>query len=92
MEQDILNALCTEDSDDTSSAPNASLKEQIDFIAKNINFLKFNAKKQIIKIPTLRGYKDKITDCNEGIAIVMDLPESIIDEMYKLTYFELHRL
>jgi hypothetical protein len=92
MEQAILNALCEEDSDELLAVPKASLKEQIDFIAKNINFLGFNAKKQIIKIPTLRGYKDKITDCNEGIALVMDLPESIIEEMYKLTYFELSRL
>ena len=93
MDEDILNALCgNTKQQSTSFAPKVSSKEQYDFLVKNINFLNKTTKKKICKIPINAGYQTKIGSCNEGIAILMDLPDNVIEEMYNLSYFELKRL
>lgn len=93
MDEDILNALygSTKTQVDTF-APKISVKAQYDFLAKNINFLSHSNKKNICKIPINAGFKDKIGSCNDGLAILMDLPDSVIEEMYNLCYFELKRI
>lgn len=93
MDEDILNALCgnTKSQSDTF-APKISVKAQYDFLAKNINFLSQANKKKICKIPINAGYQAKIGTCNEGLAILMDLPDNVIEDMYNLCYFELKRI
>lgn len=87
----MLDALCEEEVA-KESIPKISNKEMIDYIEKNINHLKFDVKRQVGRILIQRGYRDKISECNEGIAIILDLPELVIEEMYNLIYFEIQRI
>lgn len=88
----MLDALCEEEIVTKDTIPKISCKEMIDYIEKNINHLKFDVKRQVGRIPIQRGYKDKVSECNEGIAIVLDLPETVIEEMYNLIFFEIQRI
>jgi hypothetical protein len=94
MDEDILNALCGNKQPQSNDifAPDISIKEQCDFLSRNINFLSKVIRKKICKIPMNAGYQSMIHQCNEGIAMQLDLPDNIISEMYCLCYFELKRL
>jgi hypothetical protein len=93
MDEDILNALCgNAKNQSTSFAPKISTKDQYDFLVKNINFLNKATKKKICKIPINAGHESKVGSCNEGLAILMDLPDNVIEDMYNLCYFELKRI
>ena len=93
MDEDILNALCgNAKSQPALFAPKVSTKDQYDFLVKNINFLNKVTKKKICKIPIKAGFESKVGACNDGLAILMDFPDSVIEDMYNLCYFELKRI
>ncbi len=92
MDDEMLRALCNNYVSPETIAPTITLEEQYKYMVKNINFLPFNIRKKLCNILVYNNQSQAISDCNEGVAISMNIPDDIITQMYDLTYFELSRI
>jgi hypothetical protein len=67
-----------------------SLKEQIHYLKKNIDYITFDDKKSIGNILVMNNKRSGLKACNEGTVINLDiLPPSVIRQMYDLLKYKM---
>ena len=86
--QPVVQSLCVS----SHFAPKVTTQEQYQFLDKNINYLSYETKYEIARLLVVAGESDKIEDCNQGVAISMDIDDELIEKMYNLAYYETHHV
>lgn len=91
MEEDMLKVLCGIGNTKPQIAPQLSLQDQRVYLIKNVNHLTYENKIELARILRDADLMNKVSDCNEGVAIDMNIDPAIIEKMYNFAYFKLNR-
>ena len=87
----MIKALLYDKPDGGAIAPRLSPGDQFRYLNKNVNHLTREDKIDLCRIVVNSGLTDKLSECNEGVIVDMNIDSAIITKMYNFTYFKLNR-